>query len=244
MSSSTILPENDRDLLLAQKLGDSIDAGTDFSAIGDDLIDLLAAYKDQETAQIHSIQPNSDSIWAAISKQTQSKAQASIHVLTKPAAYIQWAAAAVLVIAAFIGLFYYTSGNQPTIVAHSGSEKISVILEDGTKVTLRPNSSLIKLTSAENDRSYSLEGEAFFDVVSDSDHPFSVDAGAGTITVLGTRFNASNWGSATQVYLEEGRVRFTGPDSQSVELSPGEDSSIQDGKLAPPEKVTEERFTD
>ena len=58
MSSSTILPENDRDLLLAQKLGDSIDAGTDFSAIGDDLIDLLAAYKDQETAQIHSIQPN------------------------------------------------------------------------------------------------------------------------------------------------------------------------------------------
>ena len=139
-----------------------------------------------------------------------------------------WAVAASLLIAAFIGFatyFYFTQ--QPQTIASSSGQIETVTLEDGSTVTLRPYSSLAALDLSEDEHSYQLEGEAYFEVINNRNRTFSVRAGNGEVRVLGTRFDLSNWGNQTQVYLEEGSIQFANLTSnESVTLSPGEAAEI------------------
>jgi transmembrane sensor len=59
-------------------------------------------------------------------------------------------------------------------------------LADGTHVVLGPTSQLI--VNAGEDRSVTLDGEAFFSVAHDSSHPFTVKVGAVTVEDIGTAF--------------------------------------------------------
>jgi transmembrane sensor len=86
-----------------------------------------------------------------------------------------------------------------------------VFLPDGTQVDLGP---LSKLTF-ENDfldgkRMVTLSGEAFFDVTSDPDHPFTVVAGSAKIRVTGTKFfvNATPRSDEVEVTVRSGKVLF------------------------------------
>ena len=66
-------------------------------------------------------------------------------------------------------------------------------MSDGTVVNLNSGTSLkypVAFVEGEN-RSVFLDGEAFFDVATDKDHPFIVNAEALNIEVLGTKFNVS-----------------------------------------------------
>lgn len=72
------------------------------------------------------------------------------------------------------------------------AERKQLVLEDGTKVWLSPNS---KLTYPDRFNSYQrivrLDGEAFFEVTHDADHPFIIQTEQVNTTVLGTSFNVS-----------------------------------------------------
>src|SRR5699024_4274881 len=59
-----------------------------------------------------------------------------------------------------------------------------------------------------NRRSVTLNGEAYFDVARDPDHPFVVYANGSTVTVLGTEFNvkADSTAGNVQVAVVEGKV--------------------------------------
>lgn len=91
-------------------------------------------------------------------------------------------------------------------------------MSDGTQVTLN-SGSRIKVPekfSGEN-RQVELEGEAFFDVASDSLHPFVVDVNGAKIKVLGTQFNlkAEATSNEVQVAVFEGKVRLQNDNPKS-----------------------------
>lgn len=242
MATEQQLPENDQDLQLARSIGQVLDSDSDFSELKDMLVDQLVEFKTRELSGYELQTPNSSSIWDAIESQTRPKAKV-LPLYQRPIAYT-WAAAAVLLIAAFIGFYWISLNPTPQLVAQSDSVIQKVTLEDGTEVTLRPYSELYELASSETVRSYSLNGEAFFDVTSDASRPFSVEAGNGLITVLGTRFNVSSWGSSTKVYLEEGSVRFENSEQNAVILEPGQRSELIGGIITNPENTSADEYTD
>ena len=89
-------------------------------------------------------------------------------------------------------------------------KKFQLQLSDGTLVHLNSGTTLkypIKFIAGEN-RQVFLDGEAFFDVAKDKNHPFIVNADNLNVRVLGTHFNVSNYpeDAATDVVLVEGSV--------------------------------------
>ncbi len=130
-------------------------------------------------------------------------------------------AVAALVLVAAVGswaLLRVSGDIQPVLVAQASGEIVTWTAPDGSRVTLRPRSQLSRVGDG---RAYALTGEAFFDVASDPDSPFTVETDAGTVRVLGTRFDVSTWGGETHVYVEEGRVELA-HESQSAVLTAGE----------------------
>lgn len=88
----------------------------------------------------------------------------------------------------------------------------SLVLSDGTKVFLNSDTRLkypVKFSGA--CRNVELSGEAFFEVTSDSLHPFVVQAGGMETRVLGTSFNVSAYTdeSFVQTTLFTGKVEVS-----------------------------------
>ncbi|MBW8332324.1 MAG: DUF4974 domain-containing protein [Prolixibacteraceae bacterium] len=92
-------------------------------------------------------------------------------------------------------------------------------LSDGTKVWLNSGT---KLTYPDEfigqTREVKLEGEAYFQVESDPDHPFYVDLNGFKVKATGTRFNISNYPDDKDIlaYLEHGKIALV----SSVEGAP------------------------
>lgn len=77
--------------------------------------------------------------------------------------------------------------------ATTGGSKSTVKLPDGTIVMLNANSKLQYDGSFKTDkREVFLEGEAYFDVAHDAEHPFIIHTSTADITVLGTLFNVKS----------------------------------------------------
>lgn len=83
-------------------------------------------------------------------------------------------------------------------------EMLEFDLKDGTKVTLDKKSDLKVL----NDRAVSLVGRAHFDVQRDESQQFSIDLPLGKIVVLGTEFTVDVDDKTTEIYVNEGSVRY------------------------------------
>lgn len=139
------------------------------------------------------------------------------------ALYAAAAAAALLVIASGISLLYTKHiSTQPgaclTAQLPDGSQ---VILSSGTSVSYHP---LLWSVSPK----VSLEGEALF-----SGHHaegFEVKMDMGTISVLGTTFDAKTYDGTLAVACLDGSVRVTS-DNQSVVLSAREQTVLKNGKM-------------
>jgi transmembrane sensor len=94
-------------------------------------------------------------------------------------------------------------------VRNSESGKMSFQLPDRSTVWLSKGAVLQYAADfGKGTRQIQLTGEAFFDVHKDSLHPFTVQAGKVTLTVLGTRFNVEAYDSEenTRISLIEGKV--------------------------------------
>ena len=94
-------------------------------------------------------------------------------------------------------------------------------LMDGTNVWLNSDSELKFPTRfSENCREIYLKGEAFFEVVSDSLHPFIVRTGEADIKVTGTAFNVMNYTDEKklEVALQQGKIEFKAKESQQIYL--------------------------
>ncbi|WP_316834170.1 FecR family protein [Pedobacter nutrimenti] len=103
-------------------------------------------------------------------------------------------------------------------------ETFEVRLPDGSLVWLNAASSLtyrVALT-VKGERRVKLDGEAYFEVAKDKQHPFVVESSGQRITVLGTHFNINSYPDEvdTRTTLLEGSVQVNGltlkPHQQSV----------------------------
>ncbi|WEK45133.1 MAG: FecR family protein [Candidatus Andeanibacterium colombiense] len=95
-------------------------------------------------------------------------------------------------------------------------ERRELALADGTRVTLGSDTALALDVDADSRNVRMFRGEAFFAVKHDPAHPFRVRSGDATVTVLGTRFDVRMAGGDTQVTVEEGRVRLSGPGGSRI----------------------------
>ena len=80
------------------------------------------------------------------------------------------------------------------------------VLPDGSRVTLGARSVIDLAFTGGERRVRLIEGEAFFDVVSDPSRPFSVDTGDSVIRVVGTQFDVRRAAGRVQVAVKEGVV--------------------------------------
>ncbi len=153
-------------------------------------------------------------------------------------------AAAILFIPLFFagGMFLNRNGHKikliesqevkSTIYAPPGS-RIAFVLPDKTKGMLNGGSSISYTLPFTEKRRIKLEGEAWFDVAHDEEHPFEIDASNSTIRVLGTSFNLNAYTDEdfVELVLMEGKIEFRPANTdEPIILSPSEKLSYQKGR--------------
>jgi hypothetical protein len=109
-----------------------------------------------------------------------------------------------------------------------------VMMEDGTVITLKPNSSIeYPETFGDDERKILLNGEAFFDVSKDKNRPFIISTSELRVKVLGTSFNVMAYEGAKEisVAVKTGKVSVAKskgiitpePDEDEVILTPNQE---------------------
>ncbi|MEZ4701381.1 MAG: FecR domain-containing protein [Rhodothermales bacterium] len=139
------------------------------------------------------------------------------------------AMAASLLILLLFGALWWTT---PRTVEAVPGERLTATLPDGSTVELNSGSTLrYRPFFARTARLVTLDGEAFFQVVSDGS-PFIVQTHNARVQVLGTRFNVSTRpglaAPETRVAVEEGRVRVDAlrASSAGVELTASQETVV------------------
>ncbi len=131
------------------------------------------------------------------------------------------AALALLALGAGWLLLRPTAGLYPRdIYRTSAGQRHTLILPEGSRVTLDAGSVLeVNLTAQR--RSLKLErGEAYFQVAKDRQRPFVVQAGSANVTAVGTAFNVRMSEDRTVVAVTEGKVEFfVAPGKDTMALS-------------------------
>jgi transmembrane sensor len=116
---------------------------------------------------------------------------------------VAWAAAAVLLISVGLALLVL---EKPQEFRTALGEQRSVLLADGSRVTLN-TASTIEVDLRRGRRDVRLvHGEALFEVAHDAARPFVVRAGNALLNDVGTQFNVDMRSNGTTVTVVEGRV--------------------------------------
>ena len=144
------------------------------------------------------------------------------------------AAAVVLAVAAFAGLQFFGSNAEWTTVT-AQNDRQQVNLPDGSQVWLKEDAQLSYVNGFAGDtRQLKLEGEAFFDVAKNPSKPFIIQAGEGTVTVLGTSFSVDTDDNSTEVLVKTGKVAFQADeDIEPVLLTKNMKAEFEIGAKAP-----------
>jgi len=118
------------------------------------------------------------------------------------------------------------SATQRYATAHG--EQRSVMLADGSRVMLNTDTVLDVRLGARVRSVHLVQGEALFDVVHDTAHPFVVHANGNVISDLGTRFDVNDGGEQTTVTVLEGLVNVE-RGNHTAQLSRGQQLVAGDG---------------
>ncbi|MDT8402744.1 MAG: FecR domain-containing protein [Bacteroidales bacterium] len=121
----------------------------------------------------------------------------------------------------YIGLTNSGKNNENIILTDAGQKNVRVDLPDGSTAYLNRNSSITYPDRFDSQsRTVKLEGEAYFDIESDSKRPFTVNAGDADVKVLGTSFNVNTGNNRVEVFVTSGEVLLkshTGEESVTLE---------------------------
>lgn len=175
---------------------------------------------------------NVDKAWEHLKNRLEKdKLIRSSKEVTFKSAYLLRIAAAVIILTTLTFTGKYIISNHflssKSVVATSSFEKNRIIeLSDGSFISLNRDSKISFPDKFNNRRrKVKLLGEAFFEISSDANRPFIIDAGNGKVTVLGTSFNVitDNSNNEVEVLVASGRVLVESKDgARSLTLEPGE----------------------
>ena len=146
------------------------------------------------------------------------------------------AASIALVLAIGIPALYYgviRNDGEQEVRTHMAIEGVSTIdLPDGSRIYLNKGAEISYSPVFKNQRRVELNGEAFFEVMSDPRSPFTVHSGEMLITVMGTSFNVKQQDNSSEVYVKTGKVRVSLENSdQFIQLEPEEVGVLEDREL-------------
>ena len=194
-------------------------------------LELEGGFEDEYQEVIISSDAKSN-IWNKI-KETKKHIPRNQTKKMKP--YKAWSIAASILV--LIGLTTYLTIINSSIIYHTGfGELKTILLKDGTKITLN-SASTLKLSNKFNteNRKVTLNGEAFFEVAKDSLHPFTISTTKSITKVLGTKFNLSAYQNENnKLTLKEGKVLFYKKgfhEDTGVVLTSNEQVVLKDDKL-------------
>lgn len=121
---------------------------------------------------------------------------------------VRIAAAGIAAIAIAVGYWIYQSQPRGIAYATSVGGHEAVMLGDGSRIELNTDTAM-RVSYTSNERIIWLEkGEAYFEVVHDSDRPLVVFVGDRRVTDLGTKFIVRQDSARLEVAVVEGRVSF------------------------------------
>lgn len=136
------------------------------------------------------------------------------------------AAAAVI---AGIGLpLLQQGGAGAQMIATGPGQSRSVTLGDGTRIALNGDTA-VHLDRTDPRIATVMKGEAFFSVVHNTAHPFTVRAGDATFQDVGTSFDVIRTATTTQVAVREGAIVYD-PTGAAVRLDGGQAVRIADSR--------------
>ena len=124
-------------------------------------------------------------------------------------------------------------------------ETFKVVLSEGTEVFLNSDSRLAYPTIFKGkERVVSLEGEAYFKVAKNAEHPFIVKSGNLQVRVLGTEFNVRSYSPTdVRVTLITGKVAVSDTCGiHSVEMMPGQSAQLSSNGTFAVKEVDIESF--
>jgi transmembrane sensor len=160
-------------------------------------------------------------------------------------AWMRIAALFILVIGAGIlsMVLLKEKNDKPQQLALNATDRVMTdTLPDGTVATLNKHSELSFPSSFRGkQRKVNLEGEAFFAVKPDKEHPFVIDVNGVEVTVLGTSFNVRSTADSTEVIVETGRVQVK-KDSVVILLQAGERVIFGKADPAPEKKQSSDKL--
>lgn len=147
---------------------------------------------------------------------------------------------AILFALSFVGLKiynYFESRSTSQIITRYYENKEEISLSDGTLITLNKGSRMTyPKRFGDSKRIITLQGEAFFEVMHDSERPFIINTSNAEIRVLGTSFNVAcdNEKSMVEVFVESGKVQVNPVHNQKdpLILEPGFIGIVSDQQTA------------
>lgn len=208
---------------------------------------LLKQWREQDPRHAQAYQ-DMEAMWSIVQATPDAAFKARLAQNTRPRAP-QWgrrafiaglgSACAAIAGVAVLGPQRWLESEQYTqrYVSRKG-ERLEQTLPDGSLISLNTDS-VVHVSFYQSERRVVLEkGEAFFQVRSEPDRPFNVDAGQAVIRVTGTRFNVRRETDTVDVAVDSGSVRVeSGPwwnstnynlvGEQGVRLGSGQQASVQ-----------------
>ncbi|MDR2037548.1 MAG: FecR domain-containing protein [Bacteroidales bacterium] len=159
-------------------------------------------------------------LWKKIQKDQQ---KTKIKKL-RPWKYVAAASIVILLIGTYWFSGYRTKEETHMLLVEAGRKQYT--LPDGTLVWLNSSSNLTYIDRYGNEeRKVELNGEAYFEVVKNTEKPFIVSTGHSNVSVLGTSFNIRSYPDEINIVttLIEGSVHIDkGIDNNGSILSPGQ----------------------
>lgn len=139
------------------------------------------------------------------------------------------ASVAVCAVLLVFSLGMFDRAPPPLLYATGPDQRDTIRLEDGSQLVLNSDSA-VTVRMGKDRRMLTLErGEVMFGVAHDPRRPFHVQAGNGTVTALGTRFQVRNEPTQITVTLLEGSVALERPDNgERRQLTPGDQATYGD----------------
>jgi transmembrane sensor len=164
------------------------------------------------------------------------KLKSNIHSSDKPVRRWIYSPYPWISLAACILLFLFVGKNflserksEPAVVTQNlttitaTDHVVTFQLPDSSKIWINISSSVSFSENFLSERKINLQGEAFFNVRSDSMHPFEVITNSSKVTVLGTTFNVKATKEGTSVVVAEGKVNLRNVNTEKgVNLIGGE----------------------
>ncbi len=150
--------------------------------------------------------------------------------------YRNVAAACAILLVGLTGFWFLNKGSGFESVSNMANAPQEISLPDGSTVWLAANSTLDYKLDFVTDRSLKLDGEAFFEVARDEEHPFIIATEMGDVEVLGTAFNVDASSESTIVSVDHGKVALRNQ-SQEIKLTKGQSANSTEVGISQIEEV-------